>query len=435
MVIIDKLKSLFTVKNFGTVGSYFQEAKSFINLLGFGDLWGGYKYLSDIKAIREGYKSNEDIYAVIDRLISTAASIPICLYEKKSDKWVKIESLNNDFLKLLSKPNPKQTLKDYRKEQYLNYSLTGNLFELKKKATGFGIEQLHILPSQFVEIEMINEDDFFSEVKYYEFCYGTSDIKYFPDEIIHLKNIDPEYPENRKGMSFIQPLKSALSTSNQVHTAEESMIENRGATGMISSNQEGYPLTEEERKEVDENFKDRVGGAKNYNKMITLGSNVKYNKLGSTIKELMLEDIDINKLRKFCNVFGLQSQIFNDPKNKAYNNLTEANKGLYTQAAIPLAQTFVDNWNENLVPIFNEQDKKEYWIELDISKIEVLQKDKKQEAEKNKIVTQSLLSVAAMVSSGQIDRETGINILVFSHGIIKDEAELIIPKPKPIQNE
>ena len=430
MVIIDKLKSLFTVKSYSL--NNLSSSKSWWKMMGFNS-WGGYNEIHERKLINEGYLSNEDVYAVIDKLVHTSATIPICLYVKKGDKWEKVEDPKNDFFKLLTKPNQNQTLKEYRKEQYLNYLLTGDSFELKTSLIGFTYPtSLNILPTQFVEVELLNSNRFFSPIKEYVFTYGGYREVYEPEQVMHVKILDPSYPCTQKGLSPLQPSYMALSTSNQVHKAEESMIENRGATGMISSNKEDYPMTEEERNEIDKNFKSRIGGASNYNKMITISSNVKFTSLGANPKDLMLTEIDLNKLRKFCNIYGVSSQLFNDPANKTFNNLGEAKKSLYTESAIPLAQTFVDNWNENLVPIFNKRDRKEYYIELDISEIEVLQKDKKQEAEKDKIVTESLLSVASMVASGQVDRETAINILIHSQGLTREEAQMIVPAPQNI---
>ena len=205
------------------------------------------------------------------------------------------------------------------------------------------------------------------------------------------------------------------------------MIENRGATGMISSDQEGYPLTEEEREEINERFKKNAGGSKNYNKMLTVGSKVKYTSLGLSPKDLTLTDLDLNKLRKFCNVYGMSSQLFNDPANKTFNNLGEAKKSLYTEAAIPLAQLFVDSWNEHLTPIFSEKDGREYQIKLDTSQIEVLQSDQKQEAEKNKIVTESISSLASLVSKGELESAAAKNILVYSYGMSEEQANELIP--------
>ena len=427
MEVINKIKSFFSSsKNY----SFNSSSSGSYSLFGFNN-WNGHSNHDEEILINEGYLSNEDVFAVLEKLVHTSASIPMKLYEKEGDNWEMVEDMNNELLKLLKNPNKEQTLKEYRREQYLNYLLTGDLFELKRMLLGFNYPtSLNVLPSQYVEIELEDQNKFFSPVKDYIFSYGGYRTLYDVEEVIHLKNLDPSYPCNQKGLSPLQPAYTSLSTSNQVHYAEKSMIENKGATGMISSNNNDYPLSAEEREQIDKNFKGRTGGANNYNKTITVSSNVKFETLGLSPKELTLTEIDINKLRKFCNIYGLSSQLFNDPANSTYNNVNEAKASLYTESAIPLAQTFIDNWNENLIPIFNERDGKEYYIKLDISEIEVLQKNKKEEAEKDKIVTDSLLSVASMVSMNQLSRESGINILMHSQGLSEEEAEMIVPIPQ-----
>ena len=427
MEVINKLKSFFSSsKNQSFSNTSSRSQWSFFGL----NSWSGHSNHDERILINEGYLSNEDIFAVLEKLVHSSATIPIRLYEKDGDEWEMVEDVNNELLKLLKKPNKEQTLKEYRREQYLNYLLTGDSFELMNMLLGFTYPtSMNILPSQYVEVELEDQNQFFSPVKDYIFSYGGYRTLYDAEQVLHLKNLDPSYPCNQKGLSPLQPAYTSLSASNQVHNAEKSMIENKGATGMISSNNNDYPLSAEEREEIDKEFKGRTGGSNNYNKTITVSSNVKFQTLGLSPKDLTLTEIDINKLRKFCNIYGMSSQLFNDTANSTYNNVLEAKASLYTESAIPLAQTFVDNWNENLIPIFNKRDNKEYCLKLDISEIEVLQKNKKEEAEKNKIVTEAILSVASMVSMNQLSRESGIKILMHSQGLSEEEAEMIITEP------
>jgi len=433
MVIIDKIKSLFSVKNYSE-GSNLSNGSSFSFFGG----WSSWIYKdkeNEEKLINEGYLSNEDVFAVVKKLFDAASDVPLLLCVKENEEYVPVTDENNPYYRLIKRPNKDQTLKEYRKEQYSNFLLTGDTFEWKIEAAGFNYPtSLKIIPSQYTTINMMNDNDYFSEIKNYYFCWGSQNKYFGPEEVVHTQNLDPSYCSN-KGLSFLQPAYKALSTSNQVHNAEAHMIENRGATGMISSDQEGYPLTDEEREEINERFKKKAGGSSNYNKMLTVGSKVKYTSLGLSPKDLTLTDLDINKLRKFCNVYGMSSQLFNDPANKTFNNLGEAKKSLYTEAAIPLAQLFVDSWNEHLTPIFNEVEGREYMIKLDTSKIEVLQKDKKAEAEKNKIVAKSIGDLASKVSLRQIDSNTAKNILIYSYGMTESQANELIPDNQITTNE
>ena len=74
-------------------------------------------------------------------------------------------------------------------------------------------------------------------------------------------------------------------------------------------------------------------------------------------------------------------------------------------------------------------------IKLDTSKIEVLQKDKKAEAEKNKIVSESISNLASKVSLNQIDSNTAKNILIYSYGMTESQANELIPDNQITTNE
>lgn len=425
--IFSKIKK--SVSNFiKSSGSYFNEFKTFGS-------WGSVfsmKRQSEEKLINESYISNVDVFSVIDLVVQTALTLNILLHDKKKDGSLElIDSNSNDsFYDLINKPNKEQTQKEYRNEQFINYLLTGNLFEYKMIPIGFKeVDSLRILPSQFVEIEQDPFSTFFDEGLTFCFSFNSKSNTYNSEDIIFTKKLDPSYCE-QKGLSPFQAGYRALSTSNQVHEAEESLMINRGASGMVSSGSNEYPLSAEEKTELDDNFKERTGGAKNYNKTITVGSNVKYQSLGLSPKDLTLTEIDINKLRKFCNMFHLSSQLLNDTANSTYNNISEAKKSLYTESAIPLAENILDGWRENLIPVFNKLNNKDYVLSLDTSKVEVLQKDKKAEAEKNKIIIETVSNLSEKVYTNRISYESAIQSLVFSFKMTQKEAELLIPNQK-----
>ena len=57
--------------------------------------------------------------------------------------------------------------------------------------------------------------------------------------------------------------------------------------------------------------------------------------------DLQLVEKGVINLRAICNVFGLDSSLFNDPANKTFNNRKEAEKALYTNAIIPIVTNIV----------------------------------------------------------------------------------------------
>ena len=53
-------------------------------------------------------------------------------------------------------------------------------------------------------------------------------------------------------------------------------------------------------------------------------------------------------LRRFCNVYGVPSQLLNDPDNKTFNNQKEGEKALTMRCALPHLNSFREHLNRKL---------------------------------------------------------------------------------------
>jgi HK97 family phage portal protein len=426
--LFSQFKQTFTstsgTKSNSTFGTPVSSVKSNYEWLG---KYSPYNFdkISEEAAIKDGYLSNEDIFSIISYIAKIGSTLDLVLQEEKSDGTIEVVEKTDKLYKLLMKPNDHQTKNDYFYELITNYLLTGSVYQLKNMSVGFNIpSSMFILPTQYVTPFKNTEDDFIDPIRGYYFSYNAKRVEYNPSEIIEIVMFDPSYT-SLKGVSPLQSGRLALETSNTIHNAECSSIENNGASGIITSKNETYPLTSEERETVDNNFKKRSGGSNNFNKILTLNGSIEYTEIGKTPKELDLSTIDISKLRKFCNLYGVSSQLFNDPANKTFNNLKEAKASLYTDLLIPLINKIIESMNVYLIDDINQSLSKNYLLSLNVDKIDVLQKDKKQEAEKNKIKSESLLNILKEITSGSISAETGKDILVYTLGLDETFAEKV----------
>jgi phage portal protein BeeE len=94
-----------------------------------------------------------------------------------------------------------------------------------------------------------------------------------------------------------------------------------------------------------------------------------------------LSPVDLNiiesqkmDLRDICNVYGISSELLNDPDNKTNANKRESRMALYYETVIPELDLIRDELNRWLVPAF-ETDGKKYHLDYDISSIPALQAD------------------------------------------------------------
>ena len=100
--------------------------------------------------------------------------------------------------------------------------------------------------------------------------------------------------------------------------------------------------------------------------------------------DLQLLEKGVINLRAMCNVFGLDSSLFNDPANKTFNNRKEAEKALYTNAVQPTLDKVEAELNRWFVP--SHYPAGNVRLRFDYSEVAALQTDQKTEAEKDKIV-------------------------------------------------
>jgi phage portal protein BeeE len=180
------------------------------------------------------------------------------------------------------------------------------------------------------------------------------------------------------------------------------------------TDQSNRPMTEPEATKIQRAFNNRIAGTDKYGGVGVTNKDLKYIPMAMSSTDLQLIEQGVVSLRAMCNVFGLDSSLFNDPANKTFNNRLEAEKALYTNAIMPLADKIAAKHNNYIVK--NHYPEGNYRMRKDFSYVEALQKDKKQEAEKDKIVMDGINVVLNM----PIDNESKI-LMIKENYKVSDE--------------
>jgi HK97 family phage portal protein len=97
----------------------------------------------------------------------------------------------------------------------------------------------------------------------------------------------------------------------------------------------------------------------------------KYQQLGLSPVDLNIIESQKMDLRDICNVYGISSELLNDPDNKTNSNKAESRKALYYERIIPELDSFRDELNRWIVPAYGAN----YYIDYDLSAIPALQDD------------------------------------------------------------
>jgi len=325
--------------------------------------------------INQGYSRSPDLKPIVDKIANTTSSVKWCVYEERNGELIKDESSKlND---LLYSPNPNQTWNEFQFGLVVNLALTGNALARGIDSIGLGAEgafrQLEVLYTQGITPNLDSNYNIIS----YNYVIDRIDTTYSAEEIIHMKYFNPTEKGLMSGMG-LSPLQSAVypyRTSLNQWEASSNLLKNKGAIGFIS-NESDDVLDDQELDSAQKAFDSKIGGASNFGKSIITPSKMKYNPMGMTAADMQIIEMGVKTLRAICNVYGIDSSLFNDPANKTFNNRREAEKALWINVNIPILIMMEASYNRSFVESYSKEEGKNLCLKFDVSDVEVLHEDK-----------------------------------------------------------
>lgn len=332
---------------------------------------------SDTALITECYANAIDVYSVISRISQSASQAKFYVEVENKGAWENDE--NSDLFKLLNEPNKLQTWNEFIESLTAYLLATGNCYAAAQRSVGFGdlIAEVNTLPSDVVEIIIGSAANPILGYK----LNGTSTYTYDTGDIMHLKLFNPLQGKSNPfyGYSPIRAAYNAILTSNAQWEANASILKNRGASGILTTETE-FPMDPDDKKEMDAQWMSRYGGAKNFVKPILTHGKMAWVQIGMSPSDLKLIELGVIPLRAICNAFGVDSSIFNDPANKTYSNRTESEKAFWISGVVPHLDKITQGLNKFLAAPFSSE--KKYRIRYSLDHIPALQSDKLAESQR-----------------------------------------------------
>jgi HK97 family phage portal protein len=289
---------------------------------------------------------------------------------------------------LLKWPNEYQTFADLVADSSIYKLLTGDRLiwaELLSAGANTGKPQsLHLLPSDQVSIAVNNVWPL-TIISYKIVTWGLQDIPKV--NVMHDKYFNPNCDLQGSHLLGLAPLKAALgltTRSNSENRAATMSYQNGGPRSIIFVDEPQYSGVEKgaEASAIKRilTSKEYVG-SNNSNKLAASGYKIGVVPLGLSPVDLDIIESEKWSLRRFCNVFGgVPSQLLNDPDNKVYNNTVEGEKALTSRCAIPLLNSFRDQFNRKLSNDWGYKDKNIY-VDFDLTVYTELQENMKEKWE------------------------------------------------------
>jgi len=173
------------------------------------------------------------------------------------------------------------------------------------------------------------------------YCAFDKDLNYIPIAGIPERLVDTNNVFVVRNVSNnFQALQPLLAAAYEYYRILNQVLANTGSH-LFASLDAGVVLTQKEAESMRELFKikRRKAGA---GSVEFVSAPVRFQAISSDLQSLKLSELSTLLNREFCDFFGIDSSLLNDPENKTYSNKSEALKALYTNTLIPAADKFCE---------------------------------------------------------------------------------------------
>jgi HK97 family phage portal protein len=335
--------------------------------------------------IDNGYNINDIVYSVVNLILDKVRIAPWCLYKVVDESSLKayigivrkknltpkdykkaleyrskalepITTANmsvGKLMELLKWPNEYETFPDFIANGCGYKLLTGDKYiwaDILGAGANKGLPQnLWLLPSQQTNIKATTT----FPVKETGYEITTWNLNYTKEEVLHEKYWNPNWGVNGQQLYGMSPLKAALKTltrNNYAKDASSAKYQNNGLEAIVYVDDQRLTgeVAQAQATALKAKLISEYTGASNQGKIAASGYKVGVANLGLSPVELGIIESEKWDMRMICNIFGVPSQMMNDPENKTYNNQNEGEKALTTRSALPLLTSMRDNLNRKL---------------------------------------------------------------------------------------
>lgn len=294
----------------------------------------------------------------------------------------------NKVRKLMARPNPIQSWKQFKAQQYIYTQLFGFSLLLVIIPAGFekyGASEatsMWNIPPSMLSIDETNklfyQTDLNGIIKTIKLHYKGQNTELDLKNVHIFKDITPSFntlvfPESR-----VRALEMPINNIIGGLESENVLINYRGALGVFSHDQGSgqfgsLPLTPDQKKELQQDFL-RYGLKNKQWKFIITTAAVKWQQVGIPTKDLMLSEMIKEASQMICDGYNYPPHLMGliDP---TFNNQEVAERGLYQNAIMPESESMDEQWNE----VFKSEENN-VSILNDFSHVAALQKDQGKEA-------------------------------------------------------
>jgi HK97 family phage portal protein len=293
---------------------------------------------------REGYQKNPVAFRCV-RLISQAvAGLPLVLTDDAR------ELDTHPLLDLLARPNPRETRAELL-ERAAGHLLTAGNAYLELVSVAGSPRELHALRPD--RMKVVPGGEGWPEAFEYTAAGRTVrfDMGERPAPILHLAFFHPL--DDHYGFAPLEAALLALDVHNAASAWTKSLLDNAARpSGALVYSAGGGNLSDEQFARLKGELEENYQGARNAGRPLLLEGGLDWKPLSLSPKDMDFIAAKHTAAREIALAFGVPPTLLGIPGDNTYSNYAEANRALYRETVLPLAQRICDALANWLAPVF-----------------------------------------------------------------------------------
>ena len=327
-------------------------------------------------AVRNGYRVSGWVYLAVTKIMSAGSTVPfvVCRYDDDKIDW------QHPITRLLQKPNPVWSRANMSKLIIAWLQLAGNGYWHRVMSGRKTIQLWPITPDRLSPVPSSDAEQLVSGYKSpngekFKMRQGMVEAL-LPEEVIHVKLIDPEKPYT--GIAPLEAAGRAVDTSNEIRAFNKAAAENRGVMDGLLMLENATPQQARTIREHLLEVLTRTVDKMNARLPGIIGSKGTYHRTGETPAELDFPQASKDLRDEILNIFGVPLALVSG-ENMTLDNMKMAEPTFWRSTLVPLLLDIADDIDFSLRQGVDELGDNHY-IGIDTSKVAALKVDQESQA-------------------------------------------------------
>lgn len=372
-----------------------------------------FSYTNTHSALR-AYESCPPLTAVVNRKAQCYINGKTEILNSQGKDATDTNPIAKKLKKLLRRPNPIQTWKQFEAQQYIYIQLFGFCVTLPIIPAGYESQgpvaatSLWNIPSYMLSISekktlFYTAENLMDIVEYIRFDYKGDTVNLPLDNLFIFKDFTPSANSVIFPTSRVKALEMPISNITATYMSRHELINFAGAQGLLApagaDSAGSIPLKEDEKRQLQEDVKRQYGIGRSQWRYIIAPTAMTWTAIGKPTKDLMLFEEVVDDIMRICDGYNYPSPLLNSEKGPNVSNTAQYQAQIYTDGIIPESQDIYEQWGAYL-----HLDEYNLTINKNFNHIDVLQENKKEQGQALLYMNQSMMLLWAqdLITANQI---------------------------------